>query len=162
MAALPVTPSGSPFDLFKDPGTAGAPPIQATGACAVVGGTIDEITQEPNFSAMLDQPFQTVVSVLPANGSITDTFAATIDASKLGPDGGYMLESGLGLILLSLGSRRLLGRREAKADREAMVGRSTSRPLRAIIGLPDESARIRFSEDHGSRSAGSGDPRRAA
>ncbi len=66
--------------------------------------------------------------------------------TKVDPDGGYMLGSGLGLIFLALGSRRLFGKRQAKLDWGGREERPpTSRGLRAIIGLPDESARIRFS-----------------
>jgi hypothetical protein len=130
--ALPVTLSGSPFSLVKNPGSAGAPPIRTTVACALGCTTSDDGAEAGNFSAAFDEPFQTVVSDFPASGSITDTFAATITAAtKAEPDGRYMLGSGLGLILLSLGSRRLLGKRQAKRTNADSV-----RPREAMVRSP--------------------------
>jgi len=109
-----VNPSGSPFSFAGNPGTAGAPPIQTSATCVLAGATNAGGIRLGNFSASLDEPFQTVVSDFPASGSLTGTFfAAIIVTAKVDPDGRYMLGSGLGLILLSLGSRRLL-KRQAK------------------------------------------------
>jgi len=145
--ALPETPSDSPFSFGDNPWNTGALPIQTTATCSLARTTTGGGNREGNFSARFARPFQTVVSDFPADGSITKTFAATIIVTtKVDPDGGYMLGSGLGLIFLALGSRRLFGKRQAKLDWGGREERPpTSRGLRAIIGLPDESARIRFS-----------------
>jgi hypothetical protein len=111
-ATLPVTPSDSPFSFVNNSETAATPPIQTTTTCTL---SRESGTQKGNFSAAFDQPLQTVGFVIPAYKPITNTFAATITVTaKLEPDGVYLLGSGFGLILLSLGSRRLFGKRLSK------------------------------------------------
>jgi hypothetical protein len=106
--------SDSPFSFVGNPGATCTPPIQTTATWVLAGTTSGGGTRQGNFSATLDEPFQAVLS-LPANGSITGMFAATITvAAKLEPDSGYMLGSGLGLILLSVGTRRLFGKGQTK------------------------------------------------
>jgi hypothetical protein len=79
--------------------------------------TSESETWEWSLSAAFDDSPQTAVFDFPANGSITDTFAAIITlTAKPGPDGGYMLGSGLGLILLSLVSRRLSRKHQSKMN----------------------------------------------
>jgi len=111
---LLTAPSDSPLSFAGNPGTACIPPIQTTATWVLAGSTSDGRTPQGNLGATFDEPFPTI-SVLPANASITGPFAAIITVTaKLEPDGGYMLGSGLGLILLSVGSRRLFGKRQAK------------------------------------------------
>jgi hypothetical protein len=108
--ALPVTLSGSPFSFVDNPGTAGTPPIQTTSTC-LLGGT-GSGAREGNSGTASGEPFPAVVSDSPASAAITNTFAAAIIVTaKREPDSEYMFVSGLGLILLSLGSRRLFGKR---------------------------------------------------
>jgi hypothetical protein len=98
---LLVTPSDSPLNFVSDPGTACIPPIQTTGAWVLASATRDQSLPTP--------------SILPAKASIAGMFAAVITVTaKREPEGAYMLASGLGLILLSLGSRRLFGKRQTK------------------------------------------------
>jgi hypothetical protein len=111
---LPVTLDNSPFIFVDNAGTAGTPPIQTTSTCVLTGTTSGGGTREGNFSTASGEPVRTV-SDSPASASIPGAFAAAmIVTAKVEPDGEYMLGSGLGLILLSLGSRRLFGKRQAK------------------------------------------------
>jgi hypothetical protein len=97
-----IAPTYSPFTFTGNTGTVCTPPIQTTATWVLAGATFDA-------------PFQTVLSVPTATPLIAGTFAATITlAAKLEPDNGYMLGSGVGLILLSVGSRRLFGKRQTK------------------------------------------------
>jgi hypothetical protein len=109
-----AAPSDSPFTFAGDPGTTCTPTIQTTATWVLAGTTSHGGTRQGNFSATLDEPFQTLL-FLPASGSIPGMFVATITvATKLEPDSGYMLGSGLGLILLSVGTRRLFGKGQTK------------------------------------------------
>jgi len=111
---LLAAPSDSPLSFVGDPGTTCIPTIQTTATWVLAGSMSDGGTWQGNRGATFDEPLQTL-SVLPASASITGTFAAAIMVTtKLEPEAGYMLESGLGLILLSVGSRRLFGKRQVK------------------------------------------------
>jgi hypothetical protein len=111
----PLAPGGSPSSFAGNPGTACDIPIHTTANWVLAGTMSDGETWPWNFSATFDDSFQTALSVLPADASIITAFADTLTATaKLEPDGGYMLGSGFGLILLSVGSRRLFGKRQTK------------------------------------------------
>jgi hypothetical protein len=98
---LLMAPSDSPLSFVSDPASACIPPIQTTATWLLAGAT-------------RHRPFQTP-SILPAKASMAGMFAAIITATpKSEPEGAYMLGSGLGLILLSIGSRRLFGKRQMK------------------------------------------------
>jgi hypothetical protein len=111
---LLVTPNDSPLSLVSDPGASCIPPIQTTATWVLAAAASDGGTRQGNLGATFDEPFQTR-SVLPSRPSITGAFAIIITATaKLEPEGGYMLGSGLGLILLSVGSGRLFGKHHTK------------------------------------------------
>jgi hypothetical protein len=115
MPVAPLAPSDSLSSYAGDPETACAIQIPTTADWLIAGTRSDGGTWRGNFSATFDEPFQTALSVLPADASMISAFAGTIMVTaKMEPDGGYMLGSGFGLILLSLGSRRLFGKRRTK------------------------------------------------
>jgi hypothetical protein len=108
-------PSDSPSGFVGSPETACAIPIPTTANWVLAGTMSDGGTSRGNFSATFDEPFQIALSVLPADASMISAFAGALTVTaKLAPGGGYMLGSGFGLILLSVGSRRLFGKRQAK------------------------------------------------
>jgi hypothetical protein len=74
------------------------------------GTTTDGGTWVGDFSANFTVPYQTVLHTLMTVGSVKDTFSGTIVVTPMAvPEAnpGIMLASGLVLVLLSLGSRRL-------------------------------------------------------
>jgi len=98
---LLAAPSDSPLNFVSDPGTACIPPIQTTATWVLADATRRQPSQTP--------------PILPAKASITGIFAAVITVTaKRESEGEYMLASGLGLIFLSIGSRRLFGKRQMK------------------------------------------------
>jgi hypothetical protein len=114
----PITPpSGSPFSFINLPGDA-ADPIQSTATFQIAGITTDGGTFIANFSASFNAPFQTVLAELGPGGpgSVTDQYdgvvTVTPGTTTPEPDSGYLLASGLALVLLSVGSRRLLRRNQ--------------------------------------------------
>jgi len=110
----PTGPGGgaSPFSFANVQGNQGTPPIESEATFTFGGVTTDGGVWEGQFSADFNVPYQTVLSTLASSGSVTDTYASsltvTVGAATPEPGSGIMLGSGLGLVLLSLGSRRLL------------------------------------------------------
>lgn len=110
----PTGPSGgaSPFNFTNVQGNQGVPPIESTAGFTFGGVTSAGGIWEGQFSADFDVPYQTVLSNLATSGSVTDTYSSvltvTVSSATPEPGPGTMLGSGLGLILLSVGSKRLL------------------------------------------------------
>jgi hypothetical protein len=113
----PPPPSGSPFSFVNVNGDA-AIPIESTATWQIAGVTGDGGTFIANFSASFNAPFQTVLAELGpgGTGSVTDQYDGVITVTPAAttpePDSGYMLASGLALVLLSLASRRLFRRHQ--------------------------------------------------
>jgi hypothetical protein len=102
----------SPLSLVSDPGTSCIPPIQTTATWVVARASSDAGARPGNPGPAFDtSSFQTPF-VLPLKASITGNIMTV--TAKLEPEGGYMLGSGLGLILVSVGSRRLFGKRHTR------------------------------------------------
>jgi len=113
---LLLAPSDPALSNVSDPGTRCIPPIQTTATWMLAGAEGDGGTWRGNLGGTFDESFQTI-SVLAVKASIPSNImiaTAMIATTKLEAEGGYMLASGLGLILLSVGSRRLLGKRQTK------------------------------------------------
>jgi hypothetical protein len=111
----PLVPSDSPSSFVGGPETACAIPIPTTADWVIAGTMSGGGIRRGNFRQTFDEPSQTALSVLPADASMISAFAGTIMVTaKLAPDSRYMLGSGFGLILLSVGSRRLFGKRQTK------------------------------------------------
>jgi hypothetical protein len=108
----PPGPNGgaSPFSFINVEGNQGIPPIESEATFTFGGVTSDGGIWEGQFSADFDIPFQTVLADLAANGSVSDTYSSELTVSVTSatpePGPGVMLASGLGLIMLSLVSRR--------------------------------------------------------
>jgi hypothetical protein len=108
----PPGPGGgaSPFSFINVEGNQGVPPIESDATFTFGGVTGDGGIWEGQFSADFDVPFQTVLASLASSGSVSDTYSAeltvSVTAATPEPGPGVMLGSGLGLILLSLVSRR--------------------------------------------------------
>jgi hypothetical protein len=112
MTAPPQTCTvpGSPFTLTNNFGGT------STGSFVFAGTTTDGGTWVGDFSANFTVPYQTELAVLAAGGTVNDTFSGTVfvTPATTTPEAnpGIMLASGLVLVLLSLGSRRLFRRRQ--------------------------------------------------
>jgi hypothetical protein len=112
--AGPTPGEPSPFSFTNVEGNQGNPPIESDATFTFGGVTSDGGIWEGQFSADFDTPYQQVLTELAANGSVTDTYASeltvTVQAGTPEPGSGYLFASGFALVLLSLGSRRLLRR----------------------------------------------------
>lgn len=108
----PAGPNGgpSPFSFTNVEGNQGNPPIESDATFTFGGVTSDGGVWEGQFSADFDVPYQTVLLNLASSGSVSDTYASelTVEVGSATPEPGpgVMLASGLGLILLSVASRR--------------------------------------------------------
>jgi len=102
--------AGSPFTFTNTQGN------QSNATFVFAGVTSDGGTWVGNFSADFTTPYQVVLAGLGAVGSVTDTFAGTIvvtpGSSTPEPDSWYMAASGLALVLLSLGTKKLVRRQQ--------------------------------------------------
>jgi len=97
--------AGSPFSFINDSASSSTAAFEFKGVTSDGGTWTGDFSS--NFAAM---SFQQVLAKLTATGSVTDTFSAeiTVTASSVPePKPAYLLASGLALVLLSLGSRRL-------------------------------------------------------
>jgi hypothetical protein len=103
------TVPGSPFTLSNNAGGT------STGSFVFAGTTTDGGTWVGDFSANFTVPYQTVLDEL-AVGPVNDTFSGTVTVTPgtTTPEAnsGIMLASGLVLVLLSLGSRRISRRKQ--------------------------------------------------
>lgn len=107
----------SPFSFTNVQGNQGSPPIESEATFTFGGVTSDGGIWEGQYSADFDTPYQDVLSDLSTNGAVGDTYAAELTVSVQSPTpepgSGYLLTSGLGLLLLSIGSGRLSGRKRS-------------------------------------------------
>lgn len=104
----PITPSASPFSFVNNPGAFGP---QATATFAFSGVTADGLsTWTANFTSQFNIPFQQVLANLAANGSVSDTYSATVtvvpNVTTPEPGTPALMSIGLGLVVLSLQLRR--------------------------------------------------------
>jgi len=110
----PAGPGGgpSPFSFTNEQGNQGTPPIESDATFTFGGVTTDGGVWEGQFSADFNVPYQTVLATLASSGAVTDTYSSSltviVGSATPEPGSGIMLGSGLALVLLSLGSRRLL------------------------------------------------------
>lgn len=111
----PIGSIDSPSNFIGDPEVACPPPIHTTATWVVTFTTRARGARQRNVSAAYDEQLQAAPPDLPAKPSITRAFAAMVTITpKPESENGYILGSGLGLILLSVASRRLFGKRQTK------------------------------------------------
>jgi hypothetical protein len=107
----PPNPGGSPFTFTNEPAN------QSTAQFVFSGVTSDGLSNWRGvFTAGFNQPFQNVLAAFAAGGSgvVSNTFAGTVTVTSIPePAPGFMLASGLILVLLSLGTRHLVRKQQS-------------------------------------------------
>ncbi len=102
------TTPGSLFNFVNNPGLTTP---QATATWVFQGVATDGSTWQGNFTSQFPFSFQQVLLNLQNNGSVTNSYSATISASTVPEPGPITLSAcGLGLLLFSAGLRRKIGR----------------------------------------------------
>ena len=105
----PIGSIDSPSNIIGNAHATCIPPIHTTATWVVAVTTRASGAGPGKFSPTI---YEQAPPVLPAKASITPAFAAMITITpKPESESGYILGSGLGLILLSVASRRLFGKR---------------------------------------------------
>jgi hypothetical protein len=112
-AAGQVCTTGPPVSPFNFVNNSGLSCCQATASFGFSGVTADGLSQwEVNFTSQFNVPFQTLLAQLSSEGSVTNTFSATVLVAPITgvpePGPATLMGLGLGLVVLSAGLRRRL------------------------------------------------------